>query len=191
MRVSALCREDIIPFADLVLTQTGHVLQVISSNPSNPKFNHFVFETLAVLIRFIPGKDPRHLAKFEEMLTPQFLSILQNEIAEFTPYVLQLISQLMDLHPSTEIPAQYLTILPPLLQPGPWENHGNIPALVGLMESYVSKGASYIASHNHVAPFLGICQKLISSRLNDHYGFQLLGVMFEHIPMFVDAFLIY
>lgn len=184
MRVTALCREDVLPVAEYVLSQTGNVLSVICSNPSNPRFNHFVFETLAVLIRFVPGKNPQHLSKFEEILTPQFLSILQNDITEFTPYVLQLMSQLMELHGSKDIPAQYLSILPPLLQPGPWENHGNIPALVRLMESYVSKGAAAITSNNQISPFLGICQKLVSSRLNDHHGFELLSVMFEKLPWY-------
>ena len=57
---------------------------------------------------------------------------------------------------------------------------GNIPGLVKLMKAYVVKGADYIAQSNQISAFLGICQKLVASRMNDHYGFELLESIFEH-----------
>lgn len=104
-------------------------------------------------------------------------------IIEFTPYALQILSQLLNLHQEASFPVHYQNLLPPLLQPAPWDNHGNIPALVTLMQAYVVKGSKFIVEHNHVAPFLGIFQKLIVSRMNDQYGFELLAVIFESIPL--------
>ena len=183
MRVVALSGSEIISNAELIMNNIGQIVNVICQNPSNPKFNHYVFETVALLIRFIPGTDITYLHKFEEMLSPQFISILQNQVAEFTPYVLQLMSQLMELSPNGAIPPSYISVLPPLLQPSPWENHGNIPALVRLMETYIIKIPDHIVSSNQLPSFLGICQKLVTSRMNDHFGFEMLHLIFDSIPL--------
>lgn len=50
------------------------------------------------------------------------------------------------------------------------------------MKAYVLKGSAFIAQSNQIPPFLGICQKLISSRMTDQYGFELLSAIFEHMP---------
>lgn len=59
---------------------------------------------------------------------------------------------------------------------------GNIPALVNLLRSYLSKGSAFIVQNQHLVPFLGVSHKLLSSRLNDQYGFELIQAVFESIP---------
>lgn len=42
-------------------------------------------------------------------------------IAEFTPYVFQLLAQLLDFHTGKELSAAYIALLDPLLNPALWE----------------------------------------------------------------------
>jgi exportin-2 (importin alpha re-exporter) len=115
-------------------------------------------------------------------LFPPFQDILARDVVEFTPYVYQILSQLLALHVSDGIPDIYMSILGPLLQPPAWENHANIPALVNLLTSYLEKGSLVIAQKGNLPAFLGIFQKLLSSRINDHHGFNLCKAIFEYVP---------
>lgn len=64
---------------------------------------------------------------------------------------------------------------------------GNIPALVKLLQAYLQKGADWIVSNRHLEPILGVFQKLVSSKLNDHHGIELLQTMVIYVPMSVLA----
>ncbi|KAJ3086862.1 Exportin-2, partial [Quaeritorhiza haematococci] len=177
MRVIALSQDGILPFVNEVLVKLTNIIKLISQNPSNPKFNHYVFESLAALV----SKNAEFVLQFEQALIPYFEAILTQEVAEFMPYVFQLLSQLLDFH-RAGIPDMYRTMLPPLLQPNLWESHGNIPALVKLLSSFLARDIQDILAKRQLQSFLGVCQKLIASRMNDHHGFELLYAVFEHTP---------
>lgn len=66
-------------------------------------------------------------------------------VAEFVPYVFQVMSLLLEIHTSS-IPNSYMALFPHLLQPVLWERAGNIPPLVRLLQAYLEKGAATIAS---------------------------------------------
>lgn len=61
------------------------------------------------------------------------------------PYVFQVMSLLLEIH-SSAIPSSYMALFPHLLQPVLWERAGNIPPLVRLLQAYLEKGSSTIAS---------------------------------------------
>jgi hypothetical protein len=69
----------------------------VCSNPSQPLFNHYLFETLAALLRTVvtASPSPSVVDQFEALLFPTFQAILQRDIAEFLPYVFQLLGQLL------------------------------------------------------------------------------------------------
>jgi exportin-2 (importin alpha re-exporter) len=149
--------------------------------------------------RFLCGTDASLVGEFERLLFPPMQAILQLDIPEFTPYVFQIISQLLEYH-QNEIPALYQPLLPPLLQPVLWENSGNwkgcidytdcagnVPALVRLLQAYLARGAQQIVAANQLPAFLGVFQKLIASRLNDHHGFELLTSITQNVPMYARA----
>jgi len=50
MRTLLVAKEAILPYAMTILESLASILHSISSNPSNPKFNHFVFECLGASI---------------------------------------------------------------------------------------------------------------------------------------------
>ena len=103
--------------------------------------------------------------------------------SEFIPYAFQICSQLLELHPVTSLPPAYENLLGPLLHAALWESRGNVPALVRLWKALILRGAEVITKNNQVQGLLGIFQKLVASKNTDVYGFDLIGVMYEAVPM--------
>lgn len=55
--------------------------------------------------------------------------------------------------------------------------------MVRLWKALILRGAEVITKNNQVQGLLGIFQKLVASKITDIYGFDLIGVMYEAIPM--------
>ena len=182
LRVVVCTRGDLLPHVNLILERLTFIIREISKNPSNPKFNHFAFETLSAVVKYICVAQPSLVESFESALFAPLQEIVVLDVVEFTPYVFQVLSQLLALHSSEGIPPVYMTLLMPLLQPAPWENYANIPALVNFLSSFLQKGSKTIIQSGHFQAFLGIFQKLISSRVNDHHGLNFLKQVFEYVP---------
>ncbi|KAJ3285574.1 importin-alpha export receptor [Borealophlyctis nickersoniae] len=182
VRVIATARDDLLPAVTSILERQARIIEEISKNPSNPKFNHYVFEGLGALIRFICAKNPALVTNFEDLLFPRFETILRGDVAEFLPYVFQLCGQMLDYHDDEGIPQKFQSLLVPILHPSLWESHGNVPALVKLLKSYLNKGPTYLVEQGLLQQALGVSRKLLGSKLHEHYGFELLEPMFENIP---------
>jgi exportin-2 (importin alpha re-exporter) len=60
---------------------------------------------------------------------------------------------------------------------------GNVPAIARLLQTYLEKASQYVLANNQLENFLGVFQKLMSSKANDIYGFQLLEAIFRYIPL--------
>uniref|UniRef100_A0A7M4FWH4 Exportin-2 n=1 Tax=Crocodylus porosus TaxID=8502 RepID=A0A7M4FWH4_CROPO len=183
MRSFSLLQEAIIPYIPSVITQLTQKLLAVSKNPSKPHFNHYMFESICLSIRITCKANPDAVRSFEEALFMVFTEILQNDVQEFIPYVFQVMSLLLEMH-KNEIPSSYMALFPHLLQPVLWERTGNIPPLVRLLQAYLERGASTIASAaaDKIPGLLGVFQKLIASKANDHQGFYLLNSIIEHMP---------
>jgi hypothetical protein len=52
----------------------------VCKNPKNPGFNHYLFESVAALIKQTTAADPAMIAMFEEMLFPAFELVLQQDV---------------------------------------------------------------------------------------------------------------
>lgn len=70
--------------------------------------------------------------------------------SEFIPYVFQVLALLLEVNPGG-ISETYLGLFQPLLQPVLWENSGNIPPLVRLLQAYISKGPANIPTDRLVS----------------------------------------
>lgn len=57
--------------------------------------------------------------------------------------------------------------------------------MVKLLQAYLQKGWPWIVANNQLEPLLGVCQKLVSSKINDHHSFELLQTMILNVPMYV------
>ncbi|KAJ1940532.1 importin-alpha export receptor, partial [Kickxella alabastrina] len=183
MRIVLATRTNILPLAPAALAKLAAILAEVSKNPSNPRFNHFMFEAIGALARFSCAAEGAALAQFEATLFPIFQGILQGDVVEFMPYLFQILAQLLSMHQGgTGLPEAYVSLLPPLLQPALWSAQGNIPALVRLLQSFLQVGGAQLAASGQLEPILGVFQRLIASRTNDHHGFNLLLAITQFAP---------
>ncbi|KAJ6028413.1 hypothetical protein N7540_003989 [Penicillium herquei] len=179
MRVLVVVRDGVVPFTDIILQRFITITQIISSNPSNPRFYYFFFEAMGAFIRYAAPANP---GKLEQAFYSPFATILQGDVQEFMPYVFQLFAALLEANPSADLPTYYQELIGPILMPVMWDSKGNIPALVRLLSSIIPRGAQYIIEHNQIEPVLGIFQKLVSTKANEGYGFDLLETVSATFP---------
>jgi exportin-2 (importin alpha re-exporter) len=90
---------------------------------------------------------------------------------------------LLELHPPTELTPEYQALLGPLLSAQLWEQRGNIPALVRIWKALLMRGGAIIASSGQVQGLLGIFQRLVGSKVNDVYAFELVQALYEFLPL--------
>ncbi|KAF9891293.1 importin-alpha export receptor [Aspergillus nanangensis] len=180
MRVLIVIKDAVVPFMDTILQHLVKITQVISTNPSNPRFYYFHFETMGAFIRFAAPANPDRL---EQALYPPFAAILQGDVQEFMPYVFQLFAALLEANPSGTLPNYYQHLIGPILMPVMWEQRGNLPALVRLLSSIISRGSQYILENHHLEPVLGVFQKLITIKNHENYAFDLLESVISNFPL--------
>lgn len=171
MRVLIVIREGVSPIVDETMAHFVKITQISSQNPSNPRFNYYLFEALGAFIRFAAPSKPE---KLEKGLYPAFGGILQNNVQEFIPYVFQLFAALLEANPSRNLSDYYKALIPPILTPEPWATKGNVPALVRLLSAIIPRGALYIAQNNQLETLLGVFSNLVSTKTNEVFGFELL-----------------
>lgn len=182
MRSFSSLQENVIPFLAELLPKLTEKLALVARNPSKPHFNHYLFETIGLSIRIVCKSNPSAVSSFEEALFPIFQGILSQDVQEFIPYVFQLLSLLLELHETGTIPEPYMVLFPCLLAPALWDRPGNIHPLVRLLRAFIHKGAAQIAESQKISGLLGVFQKLIASKANDHEGFYLIQSLIEHLP---------
>ena len=180
MRLLSTMNEKVAPYAETLLKELVAKLALVCQNPSKPHFNHYLFEALCCIIRYTCKVDAQIVTKFEDALFPIIENILVRDVSEFLPYIFQILSLLLELRP-LPIPSIYMTIYPLLLTPLLWERPGNVPALVRLLQAFVEKAPADVTGNDKFMNLLGVFQKLIASKANDHEGFYLLGSIVEHI----------
>jgi exportin-2 (importin alpha re-exporter) len=181
MRTLMRVREDILPVTEIVLAKLTTALGRVAVNPRNPQFNHYLFESIAVLVKSVCAENPTGGAGLESMLFEPFTVILQMDIAEFTPYVFQVLAQLLEYSPAgNPLSPAYTGLFEPLLMPSVWEKKGNIPATTRLLQAYICKVAHELSSY--LKPILGIFQKLIASKATETSAFEILNSVIIHFP---------
>ena len=89
---------------------------------------------------------------------------------------------MLELHTSA-IPAAYREILPVLLTPANWQQKGSVPGLVKLLQAFLARDAAQMVATGQYLSVLGVIQqRLIPSKLNDGWGFELLQAVVQYIP---------
>lgn len=175
MRLLVFVGPQIKPIVDPALQQLVQVLMAIARNPTQPGFNHYLFESIGALIRF--GCSLENVLSAEAVLFPPFQTILQEDVQEFHPYVFQILAQLVEMRNGGNLPDNYLVLLTPLLAPMFWERQGTVPALARLLRAYVAAAPGEIVSRSLLPGILGVFQKLVASKAHDHDGMQLLDAL--------------
>lgn len=181
MRSFSALQAQVIPHLGDLLPKLTQKLALVARNPSKPHFNHYLFETLCLSIKIVCTSNKAAVSTFEASLFPLFQWILQQDVQEFVPYVFQMLSLMLEQHTSG-VPEPYMLLFPCLLAPVLWERPGNIHPLVGLLRAFIAQGGSQIIATQKVSGLLGVFQKLIASKANDHEGFFLMQSLIEHLP---------
>jgi exportin-2 (importin alpha re-exporter) len=185
MRTVIVAGPAILPYSALLAKKLSDLLKLIASNPSNPKYSHYAFEAIGACIR-LAKNNPENFLQLESAFQDTFQLILTQNIEEFIPYALQILAQVLTFHPTPGIPDFYQNLLTSVLQPVLWQKEGNVPALTRLLRSYLVRSAKFetqITQPNVLNSILGIFQKLISSKINESYGFELVREIFIQIPI--------
>ncbi|XP_045455694.1 exportin-2 [Melitaea cinxia] len=183
LRTLACLREDALPYLGEALPKLAGMLAVVSKNPCKPHFNHYLFESLSLAVQLVVKSNPAAITAFEDALFPIFQDILQNDIQEFMPYVFQMLSLLLELRgeggggAGGGEPEMYAALLPCLVAPPLWERPANVRPLVRLLCAFVLTRARLVLGSGKLNAMLGVFQKLIASKTNDHEGFYLIQTM--------------
>lgn len=181
MRCLAAAQEDVVPATADVISRLTKVLERVARNPINPQFNHFLFESIAVLIKTVCKQDPQNSTSFEQLLFPPFNVILQMEIAEFSPYVFQILAQLLEFRPQNMgLGEAYTALAGALTTAVLWENKGNVPPLSRLLQAYLMQAGTELS--DRMDPILGIFQKLNATVATEVHGFEILTTCTLYFP---------
>ncbi|KAK9279305.1 hypothetical protein L1049_012984 [Liquidambar formosana] len=162
------------------------VLSEVCKNPKNPIFNHYLFESVAVLVRRACEHDSSLISAFEASLFPSLQMILANDVTEFFPYAFQLLAQLVELN-RPPIPPSYMQIFELLLSPDSWKKTANVPALVRLLQAFLQKAPHELNREGRLSQVLGIFNRLVSSPSTDEQGFYVLNTVIENLGYDVIA----
>lgn len=177
MRVLATAEDatfDRLPITQQLL----NILSVTAKNPSNPRFSHYIFESMGLLIKY----DIANIERSIGLIVPSLLAILGEDVQEFVPYTFQILAYLLESYPKDKgLPESYKSLVQPLLAPTVWEFKGNIPGITRLLIAILEHDPS--AFLPDISPLLGVFQKLISSKNNDKYGFDLLQSILFNVPL--------
>lgn len=167
------------PLVRTLMPQIVGIVQKVAENPSNPRFNHYLFECMGACL-----KQSTHYEEVERDALQPLFAILGQDVTEFVPYVLQILTLVLTLQPVERgLPNSYQMLLTPVLSPTLWEARGNVPALVGLLTAIVQRGPSLVLELNLLVPLLGVFQSLLASRARERHAFELLETILVNIPL--------
>lgn len=179
MRICKLQAGCIAPFVGDVIMCMQAVLIESAKNPTNPVFNHCLFEVISSCVASAPQLAPQ----IEGALTDVFAYILSNDVLEFVPYVLQVLAQLLDCKPAGEpLTEFYQKLAPVLVAPQMYEHKGTIPAVVRLLNAMIKRDPAYLHNAQLTEKILGVFRTLIALKQHDHEGLSILTTVILHYP---------
>uniref|UniRef100_A0A7S2ZKS4 Importin N-terminal domain-containing protein n=1 Tax=Rhodosorus marinus TaxID=101924 RepID=A0A7S2ZKS4_9RHOD len=163
--------------AETALRQLCRLVEAVSGNPGNPSFNHYLFEAVAAVINTAPEK----IELYQTLLVPMLQELLSKEVVEFAPYALQILAKVMALYSARQmqLPDFFRQLAKTLLAPPLWDRSGFVPGMVKFLQGYIRLDSEYILGSNSLNPILGVFQKLIASKANDHHGMALVRTIIE------------
>jgi exportin-2 (importin alpha re-exporter) len=80
LRIIVCAKGDLINHVSLILERLTFIIQEISKNPSNPKFNHYAFEAVSAMVKYVCAVQPNLVESFERSLSDTFQIILSHDV---------------------------------------------------------------------------------------------------------------
>eukprot|EP01064_Diplonema_japonicum_P022576 TRINITY_DN3254_c1_g1_i1.p1 TRINITY_DN3254_c1_g1~~TRINITY_DN3254_c1_g1_i1.p1 ORF type:complete len:959 (+),score=272.50 TRINITY_DN3254_c1_g1_i1:56-2932(+) len=176
MRVIRTSEEIVGPYIGPVLAPLSKILFQVTKNPSNPAYNHYLFESISGLVKH----NPAQVADIEKSLFSMFMKILEADVVEFMPYVFQILAQLLEARP--DVPQCYGQLTGLLVRSELYKSKGNIPAVIRLLGVFIAKEPQKFANTALLGETMGVFQKLVMSKTLDNEGFELLNAIIQYVP---------
>jgi len=155
------------------------ILVAVSANPSNPMFNHNLFEAIASIVKVCAPMQPDAV---ENALLPSLGQILERNVADFLPYTFQTLGLLLDASPSAK--PMYQDLFARLLTAELWRAQANVPGLVRLLRAYFMKHTIFAELlRTHLQAILERFQFILCNRKTESSAFDLLNAMYMHLPL--------
>eukprot|EP00928_Gymnodinium_smaydae_P076155 TRINITY_DN5913_c0_g3_i1.p1 TRINITY_DN5913_c0_g3~~TRINITY_DN5913_c0_g3_i1.p1 ORF type:complete len:1066 (+),score=253.50 TRINITY_DN5913_c0_g3_i1:716-3913(+) len=168
--------------ADAGLQTLGPLAAIISAhadNPSNPVFNHNLFEAVASIVKVCVPTQPDAV---EAVLLPCVGKILEKNVTDFLPYTFQILGLLLDATPTVK--PIYQELFNRLLTPDLWRAQANVPGLVRLFRAYFTKHAVFAdLLRGHMQGLLERFQFVLSNRKTEGAAIELLVAMYQQLPL--------
>ena len=189
LRVLAVLREAAAQYSADLFAKLIENLRVVAKNPRNPAYNHYLFESIAILARSLIVAQPAAHPVVEKLVLPVLNEILTNDVMDFFPYVFQLYALLIDSAPqgslssSPETVATYMALLQKLLLPALWDRSGLISAQSRLIQAYIRSAPECLVREKFVEPLLGLCQHLLGSMITTQDGYNILIALMASLPI--------
>jgi exportin-2 (importin alpha re-exporter) len=186
----------IVSVAKTCLESLTTKLAAIYKNPSSSIFVHCIFEGIAGIIGALVKSNRFELCEeAEKDLMPAFDVIFQEEILDLTPYVYQLMAQLIEArkNDAATLWERYGEQFSNVTTANHWERFANIPALTRLVTSYIRFAPTYV--NDSLIQLLGVFKRVNELKTYEKYAFRLmLDIMMcvdrsawqEHIPTIFD-----
>jgi len=155
------------------------ILVAMAANPSNPVFNHNLFEAIASIVKVCVPSQPDAV---EAALLPSLGQILERNVADFLPYTFQILGLLLDATPSVK--PLYQELFARLLSADLWRSQANVPGLIRLFRAYFTKHAVFgDLLRAHLQAILERFQFILCNRKTESSAFELLNAMYSHLPV--------
>lgn len=161
------------------LRPLSQILVAMAANPTNPNFNHNLFEAIASIVKICVPVRPDDV---EGALLPAFEKILEMNVTDFLPYTFQILGLLLDA--TTSVKPLYQMLFSRLLNVDVWRAHANVPGLIRLLRAYFGKHSMFgqLLSENMQA-ILERFQFILSNRKTESHAFDLVNAMYCHMPL--------
>merc|ERR1719375_1047778 len=160
------------------LRPLSSIILAVAENPSNPVFNHNLFEAMAAILKIVV---PAQTDAVEAVLLPVCGQILERNVADFLPYTFQILGLLLD--GTQSVKPLYQNLFARLLTPDLWRAQANIPGLVRLMRAYFGKHAVFADTlRSSMQSILERFQFCLCNRKTEAAAFELLRTIFGQLP---------
>lgn len=182
LRLIIVAKSEISAHFPRILHLFFSVIAFIFTKPFNPRFDHFLFEALAYLLRSCCGvnaADPTALPLAENTLVPLIQKILQSENQDFASYSFQTLSLLISLK-SGPLSGLFTPLFFPLMHAELWQVPGNTQSLVRLVCAFIQRDQGLVAKF--IPQMIAICTMLLQSRASELHGACILVCLVECFP---------
>ncbi|PFH32706.1 importin-beta N-terminal domain-containing protein [Besnoitia besnoiti] len=185
LRIFIFLKEDSTGAAMPALSVVLECIKTVAAKPSNPSFSHYLFESLATLVKILSA-SAEHRTQMEAQVVPVLSVLIQQTLHDFIPYCFQILGLLLETAEERYAATSqlYVELYRHLLQPGVWAaSQGNVPALIRLLSSYCRRHALFTdLIKDNMQTLLERFQYCLYHKKLMTASFDLLNVIFKLLP---------